>query len=625
MNTENPNEYIEQFLEDYYAFNKSPEYAVLIKGKWGVGKTWFIKRTLNSLKNKDGNFLYVSLYGIHDTREIENEFFKQLHPLLSSKTMGLVGKIAKGLLKTTIKVDLDNDGKADTSVSSQTPDIELPEYLTKTEDFVLVFDDLERCPIKIGNILGYINHFVEHQGYKVVILANEEEIFKEDEKNEETYRRIKEKLIGKTFEITPDFDGALIHFIEQVDCSYVKKIYLKNTQVIRDLYDSSAYENLRHLKQSLWDFERLCLHLTEKIKENEELIVHLLKLYLCYSFEIKSGNILPQDIKLLKSSYLSSPMPKENKEKDKTPYDRVSEKYKNISFHDSLIEESLWIEIFDRGYIDSVSIEESLLKSNYFKEDNTPTWIKLWHYMDLSGDDFLKYIEIVQTEFQEFKFDDIGVVKHLVGLFMWFADINIHNKTKDEVLTFSKKYIDHLKSKNCLIRTNTRFTKHLENESWGGLTFCGKDLDEFKEFLSYLNQKSNEAVLESYPDAGRDLLRLMETDIDKFYRRLALNNHEDNIYYEIPILSHIKPDEFISVFMNISSDNKRTVCHALGGRYESNNFNAELSPELDWLNYVKEKLLEQKQSLNGTIAGYILGDFIKNCLDKAISNLDNNR
>lgn len=617
----NPNEYIEQFLEYYYSFDKSPEYAVLIKGKWGVGKTWFIKRTLNSLEKNSGKFLYVSLYGVQDTREIENEFFKQLHPLLSTKTMGLVGKIVKGLLKTTIKVDLDNDGKADASISSQTPDIELPEYLTQTEDFVLVFDDLERCPIKIGNILGYINHFVEHQGYKVVILANEEEIFDEDKKNEGTYRRIKEKLVGKTFEITPDFDGALEHFINQVNCTDVKEIYLNNTSVIKNLYDSSAYENLRHLKQSLWDFERLYLHLTEKIKDNEELIVHLLKLYLCYSFEIKSGNILPQDIKLLKSSYLSSLIPKDNKEKDKTPYEKVSKKYKNISFHDSLIEESLWIEIFDRGYIDSVSIEESLLKSNYFKEDNTPTWIKLWHCIDLSNDDFLEYIEIVQTEFQEMKFDDIGIVKHLVGLFIWFADINVYSKTKTEVLTFSKQYIDHLKSKNCLIRTNTRFAKHLENESWGGLAFYGRDLDEFKEFLSYLNQKSDEAVLESYPDSGRELLGLMETDVDKFYRRLTLNNHEDNIYYEIPILSYIKPDEFISVFMNISSNNKRTVFYALGSRYEFSNFNAKLYPELDWLNCVKEKLLEQKQSLNGTIAGYFLGGFIEEYLDKAISNL----
>ena len=113
----------------------------------------------------------------------------------------------------------------------------------------------------------------------------------------------------------------------------------------------------------------------------------------------------------------------------------------------------------------------------------------------------------------------------------------------------------------------------------------------------------------------------METDVDKFYRRLTLNNHEDNIYYEIPILSYIKPDEFISVFMNISSDNKRKVFYALGSRYEFSNFNAKLYPELDWLNCVKEKLLEQKQSLNGTIAGYFLGGFIEEYLDKAISNL----
>ncbi|WP_220701771.1 P-loop NTPase fold protein, partial [Brenneria goodwinii] len=216
---DNPNFHIEEFLQYYYSFGQEPGYAVLLKGKWGTGKTWFINQTLKVHEQQGGKHLYVSLYGVTSFDEIEDEFFKQLHPLLSSKSMALAGKIAKGLIKATLKIDLNGDGKMDGSVSAQVPELGLPKYLTNTSGFVIVFDDLERASIKLENLLGYINHYVEHQGYKVIIVANEEEILTLQEKNEDfkhSYRRIKEKLVGKTFEINPNLKGALLNFISEI-------------------------------------------------------------------------------------------------------------------------------------------------------------------------------------------------------------------------------------------------------------------------------------------------------------------------------------------------------------------------------------------------------------------------
>jgi Cdc6-like AAA superfamily ATPase len=110
------NQHIENFLEYYYKLSTPPEYAILIKGKWGAGKTWFIQQSLKKLKERGGKYLYVSLYGVNNLDQIENEFFRQLHPLLSSKGVTLAGKLLKGLLKTTIKFDIDSDGKDDGTV-----------------------------------------------------------------------------------------------------------------------------------------------------------------------------------------------------------------------------------------------------------------------------------------------------------------------------------------------------------------------------------------------------------------------------------------------------------------------------------------------------------------------------
>lgn len=94
---------VASYLSYYYQLPYSPEYAVLLKGNWGAGKTWFVK---NGLKETENKYLYVSLYGITSFDEIESAFFEQLHPVLSSKGMQLTSKIFKGVLKTAIKVTL---------------------------------------------------------------------------------------------------------------------------------------------------------------------------------------------------------------------------------------------------------------------------------------------------------------------------------------------------------------------------------------------------------------------------------------------------------------------------------------------------------------------------------------
>ncbi|MGU5551945.1 hypothetical protein [Aeromonas hydrophila] len=112
---------------------------------------------------------------------------------------------------------------------------------------------------------------------------------------------------------------------------------------------------------------------------------HLLKLFLVLSFEIKSGNILPQDISKIRPSYFSNIFERDPKEREDTQYHRITKKYNNVSLKDLLIEESIWIDFFDKGCCSEEKIQESLEKSEYYSTESTPDWIKLWHSMELSG------------------------------------------------------------------------------------------------------------------------------------------------------------------------------------------------------------------------------------------------
>ena len=69
-------------------------------------------------------------------------------------------------MKATTKIDIDGDGKEDITLSSSIPDVDLSEYFKTPKECLLIFDDLERCSMKVSDIHGYINSFVEHEGFK---------------------------------------------------------------------------------------------------------------------------------------------------------------------------------------------------------------------------------------------------------------------------------------------------------------------------------------------------------------------------------------------------------------------------------------------------------------------------
>ncbi|MCZ2720180.1 P-loop NTPase fold protein [Marinomonas sp. 15G1-11] len=620
-----PNLHIEEFLRYYYSFEQEPGYAVLLKGKWGTGKTWFINQTLNSLSQQDGKYLYVSLYGVTSFEEIEDEFFKQLHPLLSSKSMALTGKIAKGLLKATLKIDLDGDGKADGSVSAQAPELNLPDYLTNTSGFIIVFDDLERASINLESLLGYINHYVEHQGYKVIIVANEEEILAHQEQRDDfklAYRRIKEKLVGKTFEIKPDLSGALVNFISEVKSTSAQELYNKNINLISEIYESSQYQNLRHLKQALWDFERFSSFVSPDASSKDGLLDHLLKIFLILSFEIKSGSILPKDISNFKTAYFSGLLDRDSKKKEETPYQRVSKKYKNVSLRDLLVEESIWIDFFDKGCCSEERVQESLEKSEYYRTKNTPDWVRLWHSMELSDDEFSTALASVGNDFFEMKYSELGVVRHVAGIFLWLSKIGLIKKTMREILEFSCSYVDHLKETGHLNSQASNRPRFREYESWGGLGFHEKESDEFKELNEYIDWLSEQAVIEDYPTAGDELIHLINEDPDLFYRKVVLCNDSDNIYYEIPIFQYVDSAKFVEAFVSTIPKSRNTICYAFSERYKFDNFNASLLPELEWLRNVIRLLEEKRQLFEGKISGYQLQSYINTYFRPAAEALE---
>lgn len=246
-----PNKHIEEYLDYYFDGKKKFEYAVLLNGAWGSGKTWFVKKYIEKQISKDKKVAYISLNGISKTSEIDEAIFKCIHPVLGSKQAKLAGQLFKGAIKATLRIDLDGDSKPDANLGISAPDIKFPDYLKIDDNFILIFDDLERCELKIEETLGYINYFVEQENIKVLVVSNDTEI-----KESDNFLRKKEKLIGTTFNYSEDQDLAIKSILEEIDNFELKEKLITVIPIITETFNRIGYKNLRAFKQSVFDFER---------------------------------------------------------------------------------------------------------------------------------------------------------------------------------------------------------------------------------------------------------------------------------------------------------------------------------------------------------------------------------
>ena len=257
-----PNDNIRIFLKSYIE-NPDPRYAVMLKGKWGCGKTFFIDRWLEEyhqpeVEVRENDILLqpikVSLYGMTKTEQITKAIDRALHPILYSKGM----QVAKNVLKVAGKIvfktsfDVDGDGENDGSFSASLDSLSL--FDTKDDSIkgvrFLIFDDMERCQIDMKQLLGYINYFVEHCGCHVVIVGDEEHATDEAK---EVLKEFKEKTVGREFEVQADINAAVNYFLGE-DLPRVDWLQTQRDNIIR-FFSATGSDNLRILRQCLYDFK----------------------------------------------------------------------------------------------------------------------------------------------------------------------------------------------------------------------------------------------------------------------------------------------------------------------------------------------------------------------------------
>lgn len=141
------------------------DYAVMINGEWGSGKTHFwnhkIRKKIESMQLNGKKFttIYMSLYGISNLEEISKKIFIETTQLMDKNLRKFMNANEQSTIPEYAKTGIDMANFF--GVTQNGDKLDYAEFFS-TDDKVLCFDDLERANVDVIDILGYINNFVEH-------------------------------------------------------------------------------------------------------------------------------------------------------------------------------------------------------------------------------------------------------------------------------------------------------------------------------------------------------------------------------------------------------------------------------------------------------------------------------
>ena len=578
-NNENINSYIENYLNSYLKIDK-PEFAILLSGKWGSGKTYFIENYIEKKdKTEDIKFIKISLFGLKNTDSIDEQIFQNLHPVLGNKYVKLTGALLKNTVKLGINLDWNDDTKKDGTSSVDLSKFNLLEYFSdkkSNKELIFVFDDLERTDIELTEILGYINYLVEQSDFKVIILANEEELRKEDEENKD-YDKFKEKVIGKTFEVQHDFSTVLHSFIENKKSKFTKCL-LDNFNKIENIYKEADYQNLRHINQILLDFEYFMNLIDSEYLKNEEFVSILINNFFALSIELKSGKLKEEELKKHKDSMFNFI----NKDKKESNIEKI---YKKYNIGDAFFSGEGWVMVLLKSSLSSEVINEVFSKLSFFREKTNSkelSWRKLYNYQELENIEFDIAKQDVLDKFNNCEYEDPQEFLHVISLLIFF------NKKKLSNLTFEKIKEQVLKSIEQYKKTIIWKEKLFNNgrSSYGAYT---KYLDESKEFgelyelIINENKKTydtNQELIEK--NKLEEFLTAIKEYDEEVIRELLLNK-----YKEKPVLKKISGKDFLQLLKDIENKSLNNFRDILEERYPNNYY---IGNEEIYCYYLKEEL-----------------------------------
>ena len=630
---------VESILD--YIRSDYTDYAIMINGEWGSGKTYFwnhkIRNKIESMtvNGKKLTTIYMSLYGISNLEEISKKIFIETTQLMDKNLKRYMNSNGQTVIPEYAKTGLDMANFFGVTQNGDKIDYE---NFFSTDDKVLCFDDLERANVDVIDILGYINNFVEHDHIKTIIICNEKELAtklkssnlemktfiatylldKEDkllttdkpmvEKIEETienvfdkandYERIKEKLIGETFEYAPEFtyiiNGLLIRYENNGD---LIRFLRENTNLIVSTFIKSGTRNLRILKHALNDFKKVFDMVNKSYPNTNNRILQTMLIFtIAVSFEIKAGKVTKDkfininDNEEYKSLVVSSRVFMDNrqfyiKEFDNNYYYNFKTEYRFFKF----------IEIYVRTRIFDMKTFKKDMEDiiNTVDTDKLPGYKRLLteEYWKISDDQFPKVISDVLESVKKGEIQLIDLIK-IYTYFVYFIKKGLIDY---DIQTINSVFLNGMNVSSITSEYCPDAEEQIKQMSFD------ENMPEMQEILARFRDLNNQLKDKMYRVKADTIFKNIPMKMEKFYDMF------DKECMDIPIFKYSDPYQ---IFQRISCASNEDIVSIKEKLVDRADKNAKiLLPELNNMYKLKQVVDDYINGKAPNIKVVMLQDF----------------
>ena len=599
------NNQIFDFLNEY-AKLPSPQYAVLLRGKWGCGKTYFVKNWLaefdksNKLPSNENSIelkpIYVSLFGMREISDIKSAIDRCVNPFFYSKAgkiLKIAGRIASKIIFKT-ELDIDKDGKSETSFSGALDSLSIFENDNKDEvkgvKFI-IFDDLERCQIPMKQLLGFINYFVEHCDCHVVVVGEEKYL---NDKTLHDLLEFKEKIVGREFEILPDIEAAIKLFVSEP--MMATDFLSKETGMIQLCFECSATHNLRLLRQSLLDFSSLISALpTKQVENNHEYLRSLLSCYIAVYAEYRNIDNHDYIVAWGNCAVKAFVDTKDESQKIRNlmgKYNRVN----SLNQFEALSSEMVpkIVEHIEKGLSLAPMFEKILSQ----KSRKLTALERLGSYWDKTNEEFDELFDSLVMELKDGTISEPANIGKSIGYLGYFDAMHFRELPEKAISDIKNRLLDTYQSCTTL---QDLFKCHYQFIQ--GYNFVRvRDKDQMKtkciiESITELFERKKEAL----PDDMQLALRQLSDENVESLAYIDSGNYSDNStsFRMCPIFAKENPHQLFDSLCKMSNRGRNAFSRFLAYHYEFHvncDFSDTFKPDYDVLVELRYLVMEEAKS-----------------------------
>jgi hypothetical protein len=567
---------LENYLA-YYETRSKPGYAVLVTGAWGVGKTFQVRKALQSKQP-----FYVSLFGLQTTAEIYETIFAEMFPEAAQ-----LKEIADGAKETSIA------GIPVGAFASQFVGLFTRERAEASR--TLILDDLERSRIDPSDLLGIINRYVEHHGCRVVVIAHEGKLA-------DLLLEQREKIFGQTVLAVADVEGAYDAFATELKDPY--GALQKHRAELMHLFRQSGVQSLRILRHVMEDAARLVGCLTDDQRAHADATSSLVKFVAALNLDVRYNRLLRADIRDRRTKIDVSASSARDKEKTVHAVYETSERYPEVRFENNLLSDEVLEAVLFEGVFSPEAISQELARTSYFTpQKELPDWIVVYNFQGYTDQVVLDALDRIEKGFAQRSYTIPGEMLHIFALRLLMSGKGVLSLSQLEVVAECKTYIDDLHSQGLLRSSSMQpsmFTDDVRNGyQQYGYWVQDEDAAHFNELRSYLAIAREQVLAETLPAEAGTILQAVETSGTKFFELINYTAAGEPKYGEVPVLANIPADKFVAAWLSSPVPNWYWIKSALDERMKRS------SPATDaekvWLGKVIDLL--EKAAENGSRLG----------------------